>query len=228
MQAHQDGHYNATHFRYPIVYGPRAIGCPEWGIIRRVRDGRRQVIVPGGGIALVSRGYNDNVAHGMLLAVDNPTASAGQIYNICDEKPIAVREWAKLVAQTMNHEFEFIEIPFPLLPPTFRLAPTQTLFPYHRVMDVTKIKQQLGYRDAVPVEKALELTVEWYLRNPLEPGGETEQNLGDPFDYAAEDRYIQTYENGSEQIRQALLESPEKEIIWRHAFPHPKKHGDLR
>ena len=22
MQAHRDGHYNATHFRYPIVYGP--------------------------------------------------------------------------------------------------------------------------------------------------------------------------------------------------------------
>jgi nucleoside-diphosphate-sugar epimerase len=228
MQAHRSGYYNATHFRYPIVYGPRSIGCPEWQIIRRARDGRRQVIVPGGGVALLSRGYCDNVAHGLLLAVDNPTACGGQIYNISDEKPIAVREWIRALSRILNHDFEFIEIPFDLLPQGFRNAPTQALFRFHRVMDVTKIKEQLGYRDVVSTERALELTVDWYTRHPLPYGGEIEKNAGDPYDYKTEDRFIRIYKDGSEQIRQAFLQSPGTEVTWRHPYPHPKKKGDLR
>ena len=228
MQAHRNGCYNATHFRYPIVYGPRSIGCPEWQIIRRARDGRRQVIVPGGGVALLSRGYCDNVAHGLLLAVDNPTACGGQIYNISDEKPIAVREWIEALSRILNHEFEFIEIPFDLLPQGFRNAPTQALFRFHRVMDIAKIKEQLGYRDVVSTERALELTVDWYTRHPLPYGGEIEKNAGDPYDYKTEDRFIQIYKDGSEQIRRAFRQSPGTEVIWRHPYPHPKKKGDLR
>jgi nucleoside-diphosphate-sugar epimerase len=48
MRAHADGHFSATHFRYPIVYGPRHIAPPEWAIIRRARDGRRPLLLPGG------------------------------------------------------------------------------------------------------------------------------------------------------------------------------------
>ncbi len=228
MQAHQEGHYNATHFRYPIVYGPRHIGPPEWCIIRRIRDGRRQLIVPGGGMTLLSKGFAENIAHGIMLAVDNPTASAGQIYNICDERILSNREWIRLVAQVMNHEFEFIEIPFDVLPTGFHVAPTQTLFPYHRVMDITKIKQQLGYQDVVPAESAIELTVKWYLENPLPPGGELEKNLGDPFDYAMEDRFIQIYSTAREQLRQQLQQEPGTEPVWRHPYAHPQKRGDLK
>jgi len=51
MQAHSNGYYNATHFRYPIVYGPRSIAVlnadnspgPRWK-----KTGDR----PGGGVAL--------------------------------------------------------------------------------------------------------------------------------------------------------------------------------
>ena len=228
MQGHHDGHYNATHFRYPIVYGPRHIGPPEWAIIRRVRDGRKRVILPGGGMSLLSRGFADNIAHGIMLAVDNPTASAGQIYNICDERVLYNREWIRTIAQIMNHEFEFVEIPFDLLPPGFRAAPTQTLFRYHRVMDISKIKEQLAYRDIVPVHQALELTVKWYSENPLPPGGEMEQNLGDPFDYAYEDQLIQIYKAGREQLQQELRMAAGAKVTWRHPYPHPQKRGDLR
>ena len=228
MQAHHEGHYNATHFRYPVVYGPRHLASPEWSIIRRIQEGRRQLIVPGGGMTLLSRGYGENIAHGIMLAVDDPAASAGQIYNISDERVLTNREWIRLIARVMNHEFEFIEIPFDMLPQGFRAAPTQTLFPYHRVMDITKIRTQLGYRDVVKVEKAIELTVRWYLENPLPPGGEVERNLGDPFDYAAEDRLIQIYSTVGEQLRQQLWQASGVEVIWRHPYPHPKKPGDLR
>ena len=228
MQGHKNGEYIATHFRYPIVYGPRHIGPPEWAIIRRVRDGRKQLIMPGGGLALLSRGFADNLAHALMLAVDNPTGSAGQIYNICDDRVLYNREWAGMLSRIMGHEFDMIDIPFDVLPKGFRAAPTQVLFRYHRVMDTTKVKQQLGYQDVVPVEKALELTVQWYMDNPLPAGGEMEQNLGDPFDYEYEDRLIQIYRNHCDQVRRESEEIEGTQVTWRHPYPHPQKKGDLR
>ena len=226
MDGHQQGYYNATHFRYPIIYGPRHPGPAEWCIIRRIQEGRRQIIVPGGGMTLISRGYAENMAHGILLAVDNPTASAGQIYNISDERILTTREWIRLVAQVLNHEFEFVEIPFNMLRHDFSNTPTQALFPYHRVVDVTKIKEQLGYRELVPVEKGLELSVRWLLGNPLACDGDIEKSLGDPFDYAVEDKLIQIYSTAKEQFTQQFWEAPEAEIAWRHPYAHPKEQDD--
>ena len=227
MKAHQEGVYSATHFRYPTVYGPRNVSPQEWSIIRRIRDGRKRIIVPGGGTSLVSRGYAENVAHGVLLAVDHPEVSAGQIYNIADESlTLTNREWIRLVAQVMNHEFEFVEIPFDMLPPAFGDAPPPTLFPYHQVMDLTKIKQQLGYRDVALVEKGLETTVRWFMENPLLYGGEVEQLLGDPFNYEVEDRLIQIYHTEGGLLRQRLRQVPVSDVSFRHPYPHPKKPGD--
>ncbi len=228
MQAHRDGHYRATHFRYPIIYGPRHIGPPEWAIIRRARDGRRRLIMPGGGLALLSRGFADNIAHGIMLAVDNPSASAGQVYNISDDRLLHNREWVGLLCGMLQHEFELVEMPFDLLPDNFRAAPTQLLFPHHRVVDTRKIREQLGYRDLVPVETALRTTVDWYLEHPLLPGGEMEQNLGDPFDYEYEDRIIDIYRTQCRTMRSEFSRLPAVKVTWRHPYPHPKKRGDQR
>jgi len=229
MRAHQEGHYIATHFRYPTVYGPRNVSPQEWSIIRRIRDGRKQIIVPGGGSTLVSRGYAENVAHGLLLALDHSEAAAGQVYNIADEsQTLTNREWIRLVSQVLGHEFEFIEIPFDMLPPAFGDAPPPTLFPYHQFMDLTKIKVQLGYRDIVPVEKGIELTARWFWDNPLEPGSDVELLLGDPFNYEAEDRLINAYIREGRLLRERLKDMPVSDVKFEHPYPHPKKPGDLR
>ena len=230
MRAHVDGYYNATHFRYPTnVYGPRNVSAQEWSIVRRVRDGRKHLIVPGGGRTLVSRGFAENLAHGVLLAVDKPERSAGQIYNIGDESMTLTNgEWIRLVAQVLHHEFEFVEIPFDTLPPAFADAPPLTLFPYHQVLDLTKIKGQLGYRDIVSVERGMEMTARWYSNNPPAPGGEVEQLLGDPFNYDAEDALIEVYRSGHERLRQELRQVPISDTKFRHPYAHPQKRGDLR
>jgi len=230
MQAHAEGHFAATHFRYPTnVYGPRNVSSQEWSIIRRIRDRRRQLIVPGGGSILISRGFAENLAHGILLVVDNPQKSAGQIYNIADESvTLTNREWIRLVAQVLDHEFEFVEIPFDTLPPAFADAPPLTLFPYHQVLDLTKIKAHLGYRDIVPVEQGMETTVRWYTENPPPPGGESEQFLGDPFNYAAEDQLIEVYRSGRERLRHELRQVPISDVRFRHPYPHPRKRGELK
>ena len=42
MDRHAAGHYEATHFRYPYVYGPHSIVSSEWRIIKRVLDDRKR------------------------------------------------------------------------------------------------------------------------------------------------------------------------------------------
>jgi len=225
MQAHLEGHYNATHFRYPIVYGPRHLAPADWSIIRRALDGRRQLVLPNGGQVLLSRGYGENVAHAILLAIDKPDASAGQIYNIRDDRLLTNRQWVKLIAQVIGHEFEFVDMPLGIVRPGYSYAyPAGLMFPYHQVMDITKAKEELGYRDLVPVERAMELTVKWFLENKPAPRGELEQNIGDPFDYAAEDRLIHRLSSIWEDLRQ----TSGTEYSWRHPYAHPQKRGDLK
>lgn len=111
MWAHEQGYYNATHFRYPICYGPRHLAPKEWGIIRRILDERKQLILPNGGLVLLSRGHGKNLAHAMMLAVDNPDSSGGLQYKIRDERILRNCEWVSLIAQEQNHEFEPMVLP---------------------------------------------------------------------------------------------------------------------
>jgi nucleoside-diphosphate-sugar epimerase len=221
LAAHAAGDYSVTHFRYPLVYGPQNICPAEWGIVRRVRDKRRQLIVPGGGLTIVARGYADNMAHAILLAVDNPEASGGQIYNLCDERLQYNTEWVDRLSSILGHEFDCVDIPFSWLPPGFRATPPQLLYRHHCALDIDKIRTQLGYRDQVSFEEALERTVAWYMDNPLPPGHETEQNLGDPFDYAYEDAIIEAYRSRASTFAVETEGLPKQQVVWRHPYLKP-------
>jgi len=200
----------------------------EWALIRRAQDGRTPLIMPGGGMTLLSRGFARNVMHALMLALDKPEASSGQIYNVCDDRPLYNREWVAILGEILDHEFDTVDLPFELLPKGFRAAPPVLLYPYHRVMDTRKLKEQLGYREIIPVEQGLEETVRWYLDHPRLAGGEEERNIRDPYDYEYEDRVIEIYRKQQQKISRALAELPAPEVTWRHPYPHPQKRGDLR
>jgi hypothetical protein len=86
---------------------------------------------------------------------------------------------------------------------------TQPL-PTHRVLDLARIKSDLGYRDMVPARQAVTLTARWLAENPLEPDAQEERVLTDPFDYRAEDELID-----------AWLEARDK-VPMVHFEPEPK------
>ncbi len=218
MAAHAHGVFQSTHFRYPLVYGPNNICPAEWGLVRRALDGRRPLILPGGGLTVVARGYSENMAHAILLAVDAPDVSAGQVYNLCDVRQQYNLEWVQIVSRILDHAFELHAIPFHLLPRGFRATPPQLLYRHHNAMDVQKIRNDLGYEDVVTLETALERTVRWYHDHPLTPGAEEEQNLGDPFDYAYEDGVIAAWQQLEQAFTSAIVDLPRKEVVWRHPY----------
>ncbi len=91
---------------------------------------------------------------------------------------------------------------------------------HHRVMDLFKIKTQLGYRDLIPAVEAIARTARWYVEHPPEHGGEIEQRLQDPFDYEAEDKLIAILQEARERAQ--AITTHQIEAI-PHPYPHPKE-----
>jgi nucleoside-diphosphate-sugar epimerase len=199
-------HPSAAMFRYPTVYGPRQPLPLEWCIVRRVRDGRRTIVLADGGLTLSTAGYTENLAHAVLLAVDRPDAAAGQSYNCGDDRTLTLRQRVESIARILDRPVEIVGVPAEVARPAWPLMTHEESD--HRFMDTGKLRRELGYRDAVPVQEALRRTAEWLLSNPPEPGGLVEQILGDPFDYEAEDRLIAVAREGLERLREVRYARP--------------------
>lgn len=178
----------ATHFRYPFVYGPRQIAPREWSIVRRIRDQRPHLILPDDGAMLNVTGYVENLAHALLLAVEQPEKAKRQVFNAADEECLTLRQVVEICAAALGHDWELINMPAALARPSWPLLTQPTS--HHRVFDTAKLRERLGYRDLVPAREAVARTARWWAENPPPDGGETEQILEDPFDYPNEDLLI--------------------------------------
>lgn len=187
-EAQSNGYFSTTILRWPAIYGPRDPTPRDWYYVRQVLDGRRQIAVPDGGAALFSRGYMQNMAHSIVLALEN-TRAEGEVYNACDESTYSVRQIVRMIGEIMDHEWEIVSVPRALMP---RAERTQgrpfSCDPFdiepHLLLDISKIKADLGYKDIVPTRKALEATVAWLRDN-------RPQNSEPPsMDYGALDEVI--------------------------------------
>jgi hypothetical protein len=149
-----------------------------------------------------------------MLAVDKPKSAAGKIYNCGDEVQLDQRQLIEVIADALNVKMDIVSVPD--LP-----AIRQAMFfpmPNHKLMDTFLIRHELGYRDLVPTVEAVARTARWYVENPIERGGEFEQRLPDPFDYAAEDKFIALYRDFETKAAQV-------KVIARdpgHPYAHPK------
>ena len=188
----------AVHFRYPYVYGPHQLVPREWCVVRRILDGRDRIVVADDGLTLHHYGYTENLAHAVLLAVDNPVAAAGKVFNAGDDEVLSVRQVIEIVATALGHDLEIVSMPYDLALPA-RPMLAQPL-PTHRVLDLTRIRGDLGYRDVVPAREALAQTARWLAEHPPEPEGMEETVLTDPFDYAAEDRLIDAWDAARDSV----------------------------
>ncbi len=210
-------HPNAAIFRYPYVYGPYQLVPREWSIIRRILDKRKFVLLPDNGLALMTHGYAENLAHAVLLAVDQPQASAGQAYNCGDEIQFTMRQLVEVIAHTMNHELEIVSVPGSVPVRAGALTPHN-----HGMVDLFKLKHQLGYRDLVSSVEAVRRTIKWYLDHPLQRDGDMERRLLDPFDYEAEDRWMSLAREYQRKMAEVEVRKPGPSA---HPYPHPKVPG---
>jgi nucleoside-diphosphate-sugar epimerase len=154
----------ATVLRLPIVYGPgdtaRRRTLPY---VKRMSDRRPAILLSrslSGWVA--SRGYVENVACGIADAVMNLRA-ANQTYNIADQRALSERQWVERLADACGWRGRIVEIPHESVPSALRL---QGNLAQHLLLDTSRIREELGYRERVSLEESIRRTVAWDLANP--------------------------------------------------------------
>ena len=212
---HAEGQLNVTWFRYPIIYGPGNPRPHEWYVVKRALDGRRRIIVADGGLTVRTRVAAQNAAHAVLLAVDQPTASAGQVYNVGDDLQFTFRQWIDVLADACGIDAEVVSLPWELARPVWALLPSGG---DSGVMSTERIRQDLGYRDQVDPADAIGEAVAWFRRHP--PAAETCERLGFYFDYDAEDSLIEKYHAALARLEEgSRLRCADQTA---HIYAHPK------
>jgi hypothetical protein len=111
--------------------------------------------------------------------------AAGHIFNAADDECLTLHQIAELVAMELGHTWEIMSMPWELAPCTRPAVQQQRTT--HRLLDTSKARTLLGYRDVVPAREAVRRTVRWLAEHPPLSGGIEEFVLEDPFDYQAEE-----------------------------------------
>lgn len=222
--AHERGDFALTHLRFPAIYGPREVAPTDWSIIRRIRDGRPRIPAVEGGLMLRTRAFADNAAHAVIEAVVND-AAIGQVYNATDSFTLSDADRIRGYASLLGAEVEIVSVPAIVrIPPYYpgttrgmRLSESGYVRGSHELISNAKIRRQLGYRDVAGFDAALEHTLNWYTTHAPQPEGEEETRLGDPFNYAREDAFLDSLGDAVARVDGSML----GETAWRHPYDHP-------
>src|ERR1700687_4886028 len=169
---------SGTVLRLPMVYGPGDPLHRFFPLLKRCADGRSSILLPDDFAAWRGpRGYVENVAHAIALAATSDQA-AGRVYNICEEPSLPELDWQARIAKQMNWPGWFVVLPRERTPKHLLLPGNAA---QHVVATSERIRTELGYKELVEIEEAIQRTAAWEQRNPP-----STINL-QQFDYDAED-----------------------------------------
>lgn len=183
---HGNGDFEAVVVRYPGVYGPYGHLAHEWAIVKRILAGRRRMAMPHGGTTYFQRGFASNLGRLVFLAATRPEA-AGQAFNAGDERVFPARRIAQIIVDELNGQLEFEDIPAQHCVGSFPLAEKSSL-----ILDLSKARILLGYRDLVDVERATRITARWLARNPAF-ASEISPAFGGSLEFQAEDALLDSW-----------------------------------
>lgn len=163
--------------RLPMVFGPGDPLHRLFPILKRVDDGRRQILLDERMAAWRStRGYVENVAAAIARAATAPAAAG--VYNV-GETIASELDWTARVAAAAGFAGEVAVVSAAVAPPHLH-PPGNTAQDW--VTDSSRFQRELGFTPPVPLDLALARTIVWERAHPpahIDPA---------QLDYAAEDR----------------------------------------
>jgi nucleoside-diphosphate-sugar epimerase len=173
-----DAQLLGTVLRLPMIYGPGDRLHRNFALVKRIDDGRPAILFEAKHAAWrAPRGYVENVAAAVALAVTNSRA-AGRMYNVADPENLTEIEWAGSVARVAGWRGQILALDADRAPAHLRVPGN---LDQHWVVDSSRIREELGYREPIPRDEAIRRTIEWERANP--PTSVDAR----AFDYAAED-----------------------------------------
>ncbi len=172
-----------TIVRLAPVYGPGDRQHRLYPLFRRMQDGRGVILLPRDWAEWRSaRGYVENMAAGLVLAVEQPRA-AGRVYNLADAG-LSGLEWVQAAARTFGWRGRLL-LAAPLqTPPHLRVRANTA---QHCHADSRRIRVELGYREPFGLAEALAAALAWESRREAQGSGERERIARD---YASEDAVL--------------------------------------
>ncbi len=170
-----------TILRLPMVFGEGDYQRRLYLELKRMDD-RRPAILLEYTFALWrwTRGYVENVAAAIALAATDERA-AGRVYNLGDADVLKYSDWVRAIGREAGWLGEVIVLPEGRLPPQLRPPPGD--YEQHLVADTSRIREEIGYVDPLPLDEALRRTIAW--ERSHRPDGNTRH-----FDYPAEDAVL--------------------------------------
>lgn len=173
----------ATILRLPMVFGPRDEQHRLFNYLKRVDDHRPYILLPKEwAVCRAPRGYVEDMAEAIRLCVTEEKA-ANRIYHVGYEANYTEATWIEHVASAVGWTGEIISIANADLPERLR---SRQSFAQDWSVDSSRIRQELAYREVVPLEEALRRTVAWERANP------PQQIDSSRFDYDAEDAVLES------------------------------------
>jgi nucleoside-diphosphate-sugar epimerase len=173
-----DSEIRGTVLRLPMIYGPGDPLHRLHPILKRIDEGRPAILIQEEFAQWRGpRGYVENVAAAITLAVTSPQA-AGRIYNVAELEAFSELEWTQTVASMTGWNGQVLALPKEHTPAHLQNPANAA---QHWIMSSARIREELGYRESISLDGALERTIAWERANPpaaIDPK---------QFDYAAED-----------------------------------------
>jgi nucleoside-diphosphate-sugar epimerase len=168
--------------RLPMVYGPGDPLHRFHNILKRMDDGRQDIIFSDDVASFrTPRGYVENVGAAIALAAGLERAQ-GRIYNIGERQCFSELEWAEKIAESVGWTGKFVVLPR-------EQTPKHLLMPIrleqHLAVASERIREELNYHEPVSIDKAVRRTIEW------EREHQPKQPMYMPFNYADEDAALQ-------------------------------------
>ncbi|MDX1447723.1 MAG: NAD-dependent epimerase/dehydratase family protein [Acidimicrobiia bacterium] len=148
--------------RLPVVFGPKDFQHRLYPIVRRIADGMDVIVYSDSfGNWRFAKAYRSNVADAIALGCLHVDAAG--IYNVCSFDGTEA-EWARTVGHALDWDGEVVVIDDAEAPDALR-HPDADLR-QHLVPDASRIRDELGWSERVPLDEAIAVTAEWELANP--------------------------------------------------------------
>ena len=147
----------ATILRFPAVLGPNEYRRFQRWLKPIVRGETELRIQESWSEWRWTHGLAEDVAEAVVLAATNPIA-AGSIYNVGESRTPTMAERLAALARVAGWGGQIRQVPASELPEADRLPYD---FAHHLAYDTTRIRTELGYKEAVPAAESVARILEW-------------------------------------------------------------------
>ncbi len=145
--------------RLPVVYGPHDPQTRTAPYDEMAFRKRRSILMGSGASWIIHRVFVMNVAESILKIIENGTP--GEIYNVGDSRVQSNLQWILQIGRHFNVEWEINHVPDNELPDHLNDLRFKA---QHMILDISKLEQTCGYRELIPPEQGLEITLNFRQR----------------------------------------------------------------